>query len=238
MIRIAILDDEEIYLNEIQELVDSYIKSNHILGSVNLFQRADLLLYDLQDGIYYDIYLLDIELQDLNGLSIAKKNRNTLPNSIIIFITSHLQYAIDSFELSIFRYIPKPFLKDKLTNALKDAMKFLSVQSKEIIIIENSSGIHKIYYDDIIYIYKEKKYTYLVTTKDVIKVRRSLNEIYTELNNERFIYIDRGIVVNATHILQIKGNEIGLKNGEQLVISRPHLQDVKEKLVKFWGEYI
>lgn len=49
MIRIAILDDEEIYLNEIQELVDSYIKSNHIIGAVDLFQRADLLLYDLQE---------------------------------------------------------------------------------------------------------------------------------------------------------------------------------------------
>lgn len=42
-----------------------------------------------------------------SGMNIAAQIKKDLPEALIIFITSHLKYAVESFELSIFRYIPK-----------------------------------------------------------------------------------------------------------------------------------
>lgn len=43
----------------------------------------------------------------ISGMEIPQQLKGFLPNVRIIFVTSHTEYAIDAFELSIFRYVPK-----------------------------------------------------------------------------------------------------------------------------------
>ena len=66
-------------------------------------------------------------------------------------------------------------------------------------------------------------------------MRKSLQQVYAELNAEEFIYIDRGCIVNIIHIMQIKDGMAFLKNGMSLPISRAHLQEVKAQINNYWG---
>ena len=70
------------------------------------------------------------------------------------------------------------------------------------------------------------------------KVRKSLQQVFDELNTSEFIFIDRGCIVNIIQIMKISGSTAILKNGEQLPISRSHLQEVKQKINQFWGAHI
>ena len=69
-------------------------------------------------------------------------------------------------------------------------------------------------------------------------MRKSLGQVYEELGAEEFIYIDRGCIVNMIQILQVKEGAAVLNNGVSLPISRSHLQEVKEKINRYWGAHI
>ena len=78
------------------------------IGEIAAYTSSDNLLYDItEDSFFFDLILLDIEMPGSTGMETAEKIKPFLPNVKIIFITSHIEYAIDAFELSIFRYVPK-----------------------------------------------------------------------------------------------------------------------------------
>ena len=69
-------------------------------------------------------------------------------------------------------------------------------------------------------------------------MRKSLQQVYEELDAEEFLFIDRGCIVNLIHIMQIKDGTAVLKNGTVLPVSRSHLQEVKEQINHYWGTHI
>ncbi|MBO5560048.1 MAG: LytTR family transcriptional regulator DNA-binding domain-containing protein, partial [Firmicutes bacterium] len=71
-----------------------------------------------------------------------------------------------------------------------------------------------------------------------VKIRKSLHQIFDELDTPEFIFIERGYIVNIIKIMKISDGTVVLKNGEKLPVSRAHLQEVKQKINKFWGEHI
>lgn len=100
------------------------------------------------------------------------------------------------------------------------------------------AALKKIPYKDIYYIERDGKNASISAAGGVSKVRKSLQQVYEELNAEEFIYIDRGYIVNMIHIMQIKDGMAVLKNGVSLPISRTHLQEVKAKVNNYWGKHI
>ena len=70
----------------------------------------------------YHLIFLDIEMEGLNGIETAKLLRNIDKNFILIFVTSFEQYALESFEVSPFRYLIKPVSIEKLREVLRDVL--------------------------------------------------------------------------------------------------------------------
>ena len=124
MIRIAVCDDEENTARLHQDKIREILSENRTVYETALYTRSDNLLSDImEDGFFYDILLLDIEMPGTDGMEIAEKIRPYLPDVKIIFITSHIEYAIDAYELSVFRYVPKNDLDRRLPAAILDAVK-------------------------------------------------------------------------------------------------------------------
>ena len=72
----------------------------------------------------------------------------------------------------------------------------------------------------------------------ISKVRKSLQQVFGELQAQEFIFIDRGYIVNIIQVMKISDSMAYLKNGEALPISRSHLQEVKKQINRFWGAHI
>ena len=98
--------------------------------------------------------------------------------------------------------------------------------------------MEKIPYKDIFYIQRDGKNASIVSNTGTSKVRKSLQQVFDELNTPEFIFIDRGYIVNIIQVMKISDSTAILKNGEQLPISRSHLQEVKQKINQFWGARI
>ena len=172
-------------------------------------------------------------------MELSEKIKPHLPNVKIIFITSHIEYAIDAFELSIFRYVPKSDLSNRLVSAVVDAAKLIELEVGREYIIQAAGRMEKIPYKDIFYIQRDGgKNSMICSRLGISKVRKSLQQIFDELQAQEFIFIDRGYIVNIIQIMKISDSMAYLKNGETLPISRSHLQEVKKQINRFWGAHI
>ena len=121
MIRIAVCDDEQCFVEQIYTILSVQAKEISSALHISTYMDSGQLLYDVEDGAHFDLLFLDIEMPGTDGMSLAGAIRRSLPLALIVFITSHTKYAVKAFELSVFRYIPKPELAACLPLALKDA---------------------------------------------------------------------------------------------------------------------
>ena len=130
MVKIAICDDEEKSVALHEKMVRECLQSAGIGYEVTTYTQSRNLLYDItDDAFFYDLILLDIEMPGISGMELPQKIKGFLPNVKIIFVTSHTEYAIDAFELSIFRYVPKNNLEVKLPAAVLDAARLIELES-------------------------------------------------------------------------------------------------------------
>ena len=239
MLRIAICDDDSRSVAEHKEITETCLAQSGNIGEITVYTDSGNLLYDItEDHFFFDLILLYIEMPGNSGMEIAEKIRPCLPNVKIIFITSHIEYAIDAFALSIFRYVPKNDIQRRLAAAIEDAVKLIALEDGKTFTIQTNSRLEKIPYKDIFYIEREGKNASISAAGGVSKVRKSLQQVFAELDAEEFLFIDRGCIVNMIHIMQIKDGMAVLKNGVALPISRTHLQEVKAQINHYWGMHI
>lgn len=239
MLYIAICEDEASQLAAIRDKVQIYLKENNILAELEAYGRSDLLKYDLQEGKYFDIILSDIEMPDTDGMKLAKEIRGCLPDAILIFVTAYLKYAIDAYELEVFRYIPKSCLDEKLPGALEIAIKRVQSQADKSYLIQTAARIEKILLKQIVYIQKDGKNAMIICTDSSVKsVRKSLSDVHKELNSKDFVFVERGSIVNIAQIKSIQKEEVLLSNGVRIHASRPRLEEMKERMAAYWSERI
>lgn len=239
MIKIVIVDDSEKFLEEVYKVIKGYFGDKRLEVSIRTYTSSEMLMYDLEEKIIYDIYFLDIEMPQMSGLELAKEIRKTDEKAIIIFVTSYLKYSIIGYELGIFRYIPKMNFKNKLIPALESATDELCKVTDQIYIVSTPTRYEKIKYNDILYIYKDRKYSILCCCNGIYKVRKSLKQVCEELKDagqKQFVFIERGYIANIIHISKVQSGEVIMQNGEVLHIGRSYYSLIKQEIAEFWSD--
>lgn len=239
MIYIAICDDDEKTIVKLKKSVQVLLKENNIVAKISEYSQSQLLQYDVQEGKYFDLILSDIEMPQIDGMKLVKYIKKYLPDVFIIFVTSHTKYAIDAYELSVFRYIPKNMFSKKFEHAILDAIKMINGKSNQVYSIDMPTRVEKIPYDKILYMEREGKNTIIILNDgSKTHVRKSLATVAKELNSEEFVYVDRGNIANVRNIVKIKDDSVELENGVRLLASHSRIEEVKNRLNEFWGERI
>ncbi len=239
MIYIAVCDDEERSLAVLKERVNALLKEYGIYAEVTGYSQSRLLQYDIEEGKYFDLVLSDIEMPYIDGMQLAEYIKKYLPEVLIIFITSHMKYAIDAYELSIFRYVPKNNMDSRFSHALLDAVKMIESRSNQTYCISTPTRMEKIPYRKILYIERDGKNSVInLTDGSATRVRKSLSAVLKELSSDDFVFIDRGNIVNIPYIMKIIDGCVELENGIRLFASHARLEQLKKKVSEFWGERI
>lgn len=239
VVRIAICDDEYEIIPQIKKAAGHFFKTNCIDYYIQSYTSSDNLQYDLQDGLYYDLFFLDIEMPEIDGMALAKEIFVTIPAAKVIFITSHLEYAITAYEYSVFRYIPKTMIEEKLTMALEDFYKLYRLERSEFYMVEIKNHVEQIPYRNILYILKDGKYAvFYLQSGRTQNIRKTLSQIFTEISQEYFYFADRGCIVNLANVMGIDEKGILFQNQQHVTISRANMQEFKSVMLRFWGKQI
>ena len=237
MFSLAVCDDDKIFLQIVCQDIQSAFRNMQIAVTVKAYSCSRDLLRQIETGERYDLAILDIEMPAPGGLETAQRVHKSLPNCLIIFLTSHCEYVIDAYALSVFRYIPKSQLEQRLVPALKDAVKVMRIEENQSYVFKSiTHGLIRIPYKEIVYVNKANRNSYFHLLSNLVYAQRKpLKLVYEELSAENFLFIDRGYIVNILHIMRIENGCAVCRDGTQIKISRPNLPSVQERLCKYWG---
>lgn len=112
MVKVLILEDNVHMMEILKEIVSEDPLVEEVIDT-HSGKEAIKLAKDNKP----DIALLDISLNNekgLDGIEVAKKINNFNPETYLLFITGHTEYAIDAFEVHPYDYILKPFSEDRV----------------------------------------------------------------------------------------------------------------------------
>lgn len=241
MIRIAICDDEAIFLDQVKTLLEKYAKESKLPMVVNpeYYSSPEWLRDSILDGEHFDVFLLDIEMPNLDGISLSQFIRRHFPESIIIFLTSHTDFSFiqAGFKVSALRYISKFDIQDALLEALNEAASLLQVNSTKHLVLSHYNDTVRIPYNNIIYVQRVMRYLEITVIDQPEPYRSSygLRDLFSKLNDPRFVYIERSCFVNLDYVTRLTSSVIHLKSGETLPISRKLLPKLKSTILKLWG---
>lgn len=237
MYRTAIVDDNPNYREHVKQVLRSVSIENGKEIICEEFSSGKALAYETEEGNFFDIYILDVEMPEMDGMELAKKIREYKQDVRIIFVTSYSRYAIESYEIDAYQYILKEKLQERLPRVLKKI--FMETEDEENITyytISTESRLERFRCRDIIWIYKEGKNAVFVTEKRMYRERTVLSEVKKCLPQEEFIFVERGIIVNLRHVYGVKRNEIELSNSEIIRASRAYSKKVREDIIRYWGQ--
>ena len=221
MVRIAICDDEAVFINLITTKLNHWFSEHHTENNLSVFTSPKDLLYEVEEETIFDVVFLDIEMPGKQGLSVAADIRRFLPECLIVFVSSHTQYVFDAFRIPAFRFIPKKLLDEKLEEALAALLLQLTIRDSGYLITESKRLLSRVPYASIIRIGQQIQYAQLFLTDGSTElIRKSLRTLCKEFTDNRFIRINRNWVCNADHIRRIENSVITMDDG--FTIQIPH----------------
>lgn len=238
MLNIAVLDDEDMYIDRVCKITEKCMKQMEMDYEICIYKSGREVLEELKNDRYFDVYLLDMKLPDMDGLEVAKQIRRRFSEPILIYISHYLEYCPKVFELKTHRYIMKTTLEEDLPEAYQTMLEVFQERKRRdnrYYMAANYSGLEKIFYRDIYFLRKNKKYVDIVHKDGVTSVRMSLGAMLEELNGEEFLMIERSYIVNMDHVKSLKDSELLITNKETLPVSRPKLSYVKDVIMNRRG---
>ena len=115
--QIICIDDEKLVLGMIVAMCRELPSKPEVCG----FQMAADALEWLQDH-RTDIAILDINLIDMDGITLASRIKEIQPDVAVIFLTGYSEYAVDAFRLHASGYLLKPVSTERLAAEVDYAM--------------------------------------------------------------------------------------------------------------------
>ena len=238
MVKIAVLDDEPIFLERISKKVDAYFKKYHMKTQVDGYSNGKVLLDEVKDGKRYDIYVLDIEVPDLSGVELGRRLREISEVCFILFITAYPQYAIEGYDSRAYRYILKDEWENRLEETLQKIQKEMNDWNAPSYRITINDRLEKIPVKHIYYAKKDGKNVVFYTREGKSSIRKTLAQVYAELLDGDFIYVDRSYLVNLEHVMKLKHREVYMANGDIVPVSYPRLEQVKKGINAYWRSHV
>ena len=216
MTHIAICDDEQIERNYLSGLVKNWAINRDISISINDFSSAEGFLFSSEDKAF-DILLLDIEMEGMDGVTLAKKIRLSNKEIQIIFITGYMEYIADGYDVEALHYLLKPVSEEKLATILDRAISKLASNEKALFINQSGENI-RIPLGEIRYLEVFHNYV-TIHAADSYKVKKTLGALEKDLDS-RFFRAGRSYIVNLRFVRKSTKSEVHLADGTVIPMSR------------------
>jgi len=223
-----IIDDDEID----RLTVVSFAKKFPQFNIVGVYENgADALPVLAKESV--DILFLDIDMPGLNGLELRKVAKKV---PVCIYITSHSEYAVESFQLDTLDFIVKPLKLNRFTETVTRIGEYLELKHKaelfeatiggDVIYIKEGHEQTRIKLHDIIYLEALKDYTKIVTSTKKHCVLTNIGNLLKESHFQCFVRVHRSYAIRKNYIEKKLTNEVVLINGIQIPIGRSYKENL------------
>lgn len=233
IIDIAICDDENIQVELLHKYVKNWADKNNLKVKVESFYSAEAFEFNWSMDKKYDILLLDIQMEGIDGIELAKRIRKKDNYLNIIFITAISDYIGEGYDLDAINYLIKPIKEEKLYECLNRSLEKISLEEKAIL-LESDGEIIRLKQDDIVYIEAFSHYIDLYTKDCKYTSRINIGAIEKELEKNSFIRCHRSYLVGLKHIRKIGKDNLELDNGDIVPVSRRQMKNTHRAFIEYY----
>ncbi len=213
-LRYLIVDDEEIDRIAVENEAKKFPFLQRIASCSHPVEAFEMI-----DRFHPDIIFLDIEMPDMSGMDLMKtiNKAGMLP----VFITSHPEFAIESYELDAFDYLLKPISAERFARCAHRLIDFCQMRTKAFafdgeqesgfIMIKQGHDKHKLSIYDIMYLEAMKDYTRIKTAANQYLVLTTLSGIMEKLPADLFVRIHRSYAVNCKKVDIVEKSKVSIR---------------------------
>ena len=214
--RIAICDDRQEDREYVRQLTARWAQQRGNQVEMTEFCSAEQFLFSCPHPDF-DLLLLDIEMGEMDGVSLAKQVRRTNELMQIVFITGYSDYITEGYEVAALHYLMKPVKEKKLFVVLDRAVERLHKNTK-VLTLETSEEMVRVPLYQVSALEVQRNYVTVHARQDYT-VKKSLSELMEQLD-ERFFRVGRSAVVNLNDISRVTRSDIYLTDGRSIPLPR------------------
>lgn len=233
MIRIAIVEDEDLYIRQLTQYLEEYEKKEKEDFEITVYRDGDGITS--QYNAQFDIILMDIQMKFVNGMTAAEEIREVDSEVVIIFITNMTQYAIRGYEVDAFDYILKPVSYFAFSQKLGRAITRIKKRGSRYVTVPVKGGILRLNTSDIYYVESEGHNQIYHTSSGNHIAAGTMKLAEEKLKDLSFSRGNKCYLINLEHVEGIKDKCVIVK-GERLQLSRPRTNEFMQDLTKYWVE--
>ncbi len=189
-----------------------------------------------------DVVFLDINMPELDGMSLGKILTKLNPNIKIIFITAYRDYAAEAFEIKAFDYLLKPYSEKRITEVLnnltriKDNFPIKEVEKINKVTVFLDEKMVVLSLDEIYYIEVAEKESLVYTQNEIYTSKLKISKWEEILPKNKFYRTHRAYIVNLDKIKEVEpwfNGTFVLKIQDlkfKIPVSRNNIKEFKELL--------
>lgn len=220
VIQIAVVDDRQADVEQIQALLRVYIQKNGLEIQISVFNSGESFLEQLRPG-QFDLIFMDIVMQGIDGLETARRLRAMDAKVLLVFVTTESDYAIEGYEVEAAGFLVKAPQLDQ--NRFDRVMNHVCKKLYDCVMVDLTDTpirlklpADSIYYAEI----SDHKLT-IRTDSTSYQLRMTIGQFKTRLpKDNRFFECYKGIVINLDAVDILNRQNVVMKDGATLPVSR------------------
>lgn len=226
--KVAVCDDSKTDREYVSCMVENWAKKEGHIIQICHFTSAENFLFQYEEQPDFDILLLDIEMGDMDGVTMAKKLRRENETIQIVFITGYSDYICEGYEVAALHYLMKPVKEEKLWEVLNRAAEKIA-GNERILMLKVGSELVRLPIYEIRYAEVMGNYVTIHASVD-LKVKMTLKELEEKLDN-RFYRVGRSAIINLTKVSRVTKTEIKLKDKDVVPLPRGAYEGVNQAII-------
>jgi len=231
MIKAIAVDDEPLAL----DLVEMYCRKFDFLQFEKGFSNTAAALRFLEKNAV-DLLFLDINMPAMSGIDFYRSLQH---KPMLIFTTSHSEFALESYELDAIDYLLKPFTLNRFEKAVKKAWQVYNLvhhatvtEVSKYLMLKVDYGVVKVVLSEILFIEGLDNYLKIhLQSQPPLVIRLTMKAMMEKLNGNEFVRVHRSYIIALHRIESVKQKIITI-SGEEIPVGKNYEDDLKKALDK------
>ena len=233
MVRVAIADDSAEDLALVNRYIERYCTENGIRLSCASFSDGEDLL-EQEERNPFDLLLLDVEMQWLNGIDVARTIRERNSETVILFISAIVRYAVQGYSVGAMDYLLKPVAYPDFSIKLRNALHYIEAHRAFRIQLTMDGNYRWLSSDQLRYVEVFRHALVYHTTDGDFQTLGTIGAIAGQLLPHHFVQCSRFSLVNLKYVTGIEDNTL-LLGSDRIAVSRRRRKELVDALLRYQG---